>query len=424
MKHRGGEQWLYLAPALIIVTFFLIYPTLVTIYQSFFSFSGIYPKNFVGFLNYNRAFSDQSVLIALRNNLLWIVLMTSVAVGFGLLLAVLFDRVRYEATAKSVIFLPMAISYTAASVIWRFVYAYRPPGFPQIGLLNALLVNMGRFVAQPPVQRPLQVLLALLAAVGLLLFLIGLTRGSWEAIRGWHEGHRLDFVGVSIVAGLALLAAAYLAQGIGAAKPGSWTYLFIPFAPWQLLVGLGGGLLLLVALRDQLWGPPLLPVLLIALLLRFVLSQAGFQPEAWLINRPWINNLALIVTGIWVWTGFCMVLLSAAYKGIPRELLDAARIDGANEWQVFWSITIPFMKPTIAVVTTTIIIFVLKIFDIVYVMTNGNYDTEVIANLMVKTMYQFFDFGRASAIAVILLLLIIPFIVINIRQLRAQEAVR
>jgi len=159
-------------------------------------------------------------------------------------------------------------------------------------------------------------------------------------------------------------------------------------------------------------------------LLNAIVVGLGGKPIGWLIERPWINNLALIAVGVWMWTGFCMVIFSAAYKGIPREMLEAARIDGANEWQVFRHITIPFLKSTIAVVTTTMIVFVLKVFDIVYVMTNGSFDTEVIANRMYKEMFLYQNFGMASAIAVILLLAIVPFIVINIRRFRVQEAVR
>lgn len=130
------------------------------------------------------------------------------------------------------------------------------------------------------------------------------------------------------------------------------------------------------------------------------------------------------MVGVWIWTGFCMVILSASYKGIPRELLEAARVDGATEFKIFWKIILPLMRPTLAVVATTMTINVLKIFDIVYVMTNGNFNTEVIANRMYKEMFLFRNFGRASAIAVILLVLIIPMIIINIQRFREQEAIR
>ena len=148
------------------------------------------------------------------------------------------------------------------------------------------------------------------------------------------------------------------------------------------------------------------------------------EPLPWLIEKPWLNNICLIMVGVWISTGFCMVILSASYKGIPRELLEAARVDGATEFKIFWKIILPLMKPTIAVVATTMIIIVLKVFDIVYVMTNGNFNTEVIANRMYKEMFLFRNFGRASAIAIILLALIIPMIIINIQRFREQEMIR
>lgn len=159
-------------------------------------------------------------------------------------------------------------------------------------------------------------------------------------------------------------------------------------------------------------------------LLNAIVVGFGGQPIGWLIERPWINNFCLIVVGIWMWTGFCMVILSAAYKNIPKQLTEAARIDGANEWQIFRRVILPLLKPTIAVVTTTMVVFVLKIFDIVYVMTNGNFSTEVLANRMYKEQFSFGNHGRAATIAVILLLLIIPMMIVNIRRFKQQEAIR
>jgi len=289
MQKKGVLPWLYIGPTLLILAFFLVYPTLGTLYLSFLD---KHSKNFVGLRNYIWTLTSKDMLIAFRNNLLWLVLFTAFTVSLGLVLAVILDRVHYESVAKSIIFLPMAISFVSAGVIWKFMYAYRPANAPQIGLLNAI-----------------------------------------------------------------------------------WT-----------------GLL-------------------------------NAKPIGWLVNRT-TNNFALIAAGVWIWTGFCMVILSAAYKGIPRELIEAARVDGANEWQVFWRIILPLMKPTIAVVTTTMVINVLKVFDIVYVMTNGNYDTEVIANRMYKEMFHFHNFGRASSIAVILLLAIIPVMLVNIRRFQEQEAMR
>ncbi len=232
------------------------------------------------------------MLNSFRNNILWVILFVPLTVALGLIIAVLTDRVKYESIVKSVIFMPMAISFVGAGVIWKFVYAYRPASAAQTGILNAL--------------------------------------------RSFFQ----------------------------------------------------------------------------------------LEPLPWLIIRPWLNNFCLIIVGVWIWTGFCMVLLSASYKGIPRELLEAARVDGATEFKIFWKIILPLMKPTIAVVATTMTINVLKVFDIVYVMTNGNFNTEVIANRMYKEMFIFRNYGRASAIAVILLVLIIPMIIINIQRFREQEAIR
>ena len=289
------RPWLFVGPALLLIVFFLVYPTIMTIARSFFGRGTTLfgpSVEFVGFKNWTYVFTNEIMLTALRNNALWAVLFTTCTVGFGLILAVLLDRVKYEKIAKSIIFIPAAISMVGASVIWKFVYAYRPAHIDQIGILNALVVAFGG------------------------------------------------------------------------------------------------------------------------------------QPVGWLIQRPWINNICLIVVGIWMWTGFCMVILSAAYKNIPKQLLEAARIDGANEWRVFRNVILPLLAPTAAVVATTMVVQVLKIFDIVYVMTNGNYSTEVIANRMYKEMFNFFNYGRASAIAVVLLILIAPFMIFNIRRFARQEGGR
>ncbi|AGF53109.1 membrane bound sugar transport protein [Synechocystis sp. PCC 6803] len=279
---------MYVTPALLFLSAYLILPTLETVYLSFFDGRS---RNFVGLKNYVFAFTDHTMLVAFRNNLLWLVLVTGISVSLGLIIAVLVDKVRYEAIAKSIIFLPMAISFVGASVIWKFVYAYRPAGAEQIGLLNAIVTSL------------------------------------------------------------------------------------------------------------------------------------GFAPVGWLVERS-VNNFALIAIMIWLYTGFCMVILSAAVKGIPADVIEAARIDGANSWQIFWRITIPMIRSTLLVVSTTMVILVLKVFDIVFVMTGGNQGTEVIASLMIKEMFNYRNFGRGSTIAVILLLLIVPVMITNIRRFKAQEKLR
>lgn len=283
------RPWAYLAPALLLLLAYLIYPVINTTYLSFF---GPRSETFVGLANYNFAFTNDEMLIAFRNNVIWLIVAVGGTVGFGLLIAVLAERVLYERVTKTLIFLPMAVSFVGAGVIWKYIYAFRPEGRPQIGLLNAVVTSILK----------------------------------WE-------------------------------------------------------------------------------------------------PVAWLIQAP-ENNLFLIFVFVWIWTGFAVVVLSAALKGLPDEILDAARVDGANEWQVFWQVMVPMIRSTIAVVATTMIIYVLKIFDIVYVMTNGNRDTEVIANRMYKEMFQFRHFGRASAIAFILLVAIIPVMLFNIRRFQEQEEQR
>jgi alpha-glucoside transport system permease protein len=291
LHYRTRERvrpWLWVGPALILLTFYLVYPTINTIYLSFLNANS---TQSVGLANYGYVFTSQSTLDSLRNNVLWLVFLTALAVGFGLLFAVLLDRVRYESTAKSLIFIPMAISFVAASVIWKLQYDYQPPAQPQTGSLNAIVVALGG------------------------------------------------------------------------------------------------------------------------------------QPVPWLVDRT-TNNPALIWVGIWVWTGFCLVILSAGLKGIPAEIIEAARVDGANEWQVLRHVTIPMMGSTIAVVATTMVIYALKAFDIVYVLTNGNFNTDVIANRMYKEMFNYNNFGRASAIAVVLLAAIVPVMLFNIRRFRVQEEIR
>ena len=280
----GLRPWLWLAPALTFLGVFLVYPTIATIIRSFQNRRG---NDFVGLDNYQWFFSQQDTLISLRNNVAWVILLPLLVVGLGLLVAVLVDRVRYEGVVKSVVFLPLAISFVAAAVIWRFMYELDP----NVGTLNAIVT------------------------------------------------------------------------------------------------GLGG------------------------------------DPVAWLQQQPW-NNLFLIIVGVWLLTGFAMVILSAGLKGISAELLEAARVDGANEVQVFRRIVLPLLAPTIAVVATTVVIYAIKTFDVVFTMTNGNFNTNVIANLMYQTLFTAGQPGRAAAIAVILFVAIVPVMYLNIQRFREQEAIR
>ncbi len=283
------RPWLFVGPALFLLGLFLVYPAIQTVFLSFFNASG---TTFVGLRNYQWAINDPEFRQSIGNNLQWLIVVPTLSTIFGLVIAVLADRVRWGSFAKSMIFMPMAISFVGASVIWRFMYDYRPAGIDQIGLVNAIVVALG-----------------------------------------------------------------------GA-------------------------------------------------------------PQAWL-TIPFWNNFFLMAILVWIETGFAMVLLSAALRGVPDEILEAARIDGASELQVFFQIMIPQVMGTILVVWTTITIVVLKVFDIVLAMTNGQWDTEVLANMMYDWMFRGGgDYGRGSMLAVVIMVAVIPIMIWNIRNFRQEEANR
>jgi len=298
------QPFVFVGPAMAILIWYLALPSLRTFYLSLFGrdgpprdvgfFQSFTSDAFVGLQNYVAIFTERLLTEALRNNLMWIVFGSTLTVAAGLLIAVLADRSRFERVAKSLIFLPMAISFVGASVIWNFMYEVRPPDQPQIGLLNAILVKLG---GEP--------------------FL-------------WDKA--------------------------------------VSIAPW--------------------------------------------------------NNLFLILIVIWLQAGFAMVLFSAALKGIPEEILEAARVDGATEIQIFFKIMIPSIRGTIITVWTTIVIFTLKIFDIVWVMTGGQYGTHVIATQFYRQSFTARNSGYGSAIAIVLLITVIPVMIYNLRQFRQQEAFR
>ncbi|MEW5830209.1 MAG: sugar ABC transporter permease, partial [Chloroflexota bacterium] len=252
----------------------------------------LFSDSFVGLGNYSEVFRPDGLMLqAFRNNLMWIVFGSTFSVIFGLLIAVLADRSRMEKVAKSFIFLPMAISFVGASIIWNFIYEYRPVNQPQVGLLNAIVTSFG-------------------------------------------------------------------------GTPQAW-------------------------------------------------------PQ-WVAVAPW-NNLFLIVIVVWLQAGFAMVLFSAALKGIPAELLEAGRIDGATEIQIFFRIMVPYIQGTLISVWTTIVIFTLKIFDVVWVMTGGQFGTHVIATQFYRQSFTNQNSGFGSAIAIVLLIAVIPVMFYNLNQFRKQE---
>lgn len=287
---RRVQPLLFAGPALLLVGVVLVYPTIETVRISLYDDTS---TRFVGLRNYTDLVTSPDVHRAVINNAAWLVIVPLVTVAVGLVVALLADRLskRWEVTAKTLVFLPMAISFVGASTIFGFIYQFRAAGSAQTGLLNA----------------------------------------AWTAL--------------------------------------------------------------------------------------------GFQPRAWLTEHPW-NNFFLMAIAVWMQSGLATVLLSGAIKNIPAETVEAARTDGANEWQLFWRIILPQIRVTIAMVLSTLTIFVLKIFDIVYVMTNGNFGSEVIADLFIKQIFTYNQYGPAAAIVVVLVLLTTPLIVWNIRRFRTEEATR
>ncbi|MBX5144757.1 carbohydrate ABC transporter permease [Rhizobium lentis] len=275
------RPWLFLGPALFLLFVYLVYPVVATFILSFYDRTGL---QFVGLTNYKWAIGDREFRQSIFNNILWLAVVPAACTFFGLVIAVMTDRIWWGNIAKSIVFMPMAISFVGASVIWKFVYEYRGGNDVQIGLLNAIV---------------------------------------------------------------------------------------------------------------QLFGG---------------------TPEVW-ISVPFWNNFFLMVILIWIQTGFAMVILSAALRGIPEETIEAAVIDGANGWQIFWRIMVPQVWGTIAVVWTTITILVLKVFDIVLTMTNGQWQTMVLANLMFDWMFRGGgDSGRSAVIAIIIMLAVTPIMIWNVRR--------
>jgi alpha-glucoside transport system permease protein len=290
--HRDRVRpFAFVGPAVVLLAVFLVYPTVVTFRLSFQDARG---EGWVWFENYVNIFTESDTLLAIRNSMMWVLIVPVLSVLIGLTFAVLADKLgsKSEAFSKTFIFMPMAISFVGASIVWRFIYNFRPEGFgDQIGLLNGL-----------------------------------------------------------------------------------WTSL-------------------------------------------------GNEPVAWLLQQPW-NNFYLMVILVWLQTGFAMVILSAAIKSVPEDILEAARIDGASEFKLFTRVVVPSIASSIVVVTTTVVITVWKVFDIVFVMTGGQFGTSVVAERMVTEFFTFRNSGQGAALAVVMLLAIIPLMVVNVKRFQDQEATR
>ena len=421
-KRRRIEQrsrsWIFVTPAVAFIVFGLLAPLLRTIYLSlhnrngrewvgFDNYEAIFrSKNSVNFDNWQNMFTSQLFYIALAlfalgilvgmfagrrtaqpfekspsslgpvvvglfflscailasirgtifNNVWWVIVVTSLATGLGLAVAVLADRAKAENAAKSLVFLPMAISFIGAGIIWRFMYQARDISQEQTGVMNAFWVWVGQST-NSSLGKPVWIVVLLLLAVAFAyLVKLGFDTGANTMI-GFSAGF--------------MLLALYLVYRI-------------------LGPGLGG-----FVERD---------------------GEAIAKPVLFLQEGPF-NNMWLMVVLIWVQTGFAMVILSAAIKAVPTELIEAAKVDGATETQVFWRITLPQIAPTVGVVTTSLFVTVMKVFDIVYAMTNGNFGTQVIANQMWITAFGQTNLGLGSALAVVLFVSVIPIMWLNIRRI-------
>jgi alpha-glucoside transport system permease protein len=282
---------IFIGPAAILLIVGLVGPAIRTFILSLY---GAPYKNapFVGLDNYKWAFTNPNEQSVLLNTLLWIVVTPVVSTALGLLIALAVDRMRSQTIIKSLIFMPMAISFVGASVVWKFVYDYRAPDQPQTGLLSQVVMWFG-----------------------------------WD------------------------------------------------------------------------------------------------NPPHWLLSHP-LNNFLLIVILIWIETGFAMVVLAAAIKAIPDDIIEAARVDGAHGFRLLRSVQIPMVRATLVVVLTTVMIATLKIFDIVRTMTGGNFKTNVLANDMYDQTFNLFNYGRGSALAVIIFIGVLPLMAYNIVQLRKERATR
>ncbi len=297
----------------------------------------------------------------LFNNLWWVFAVTIIATGVGLAVAALADRSRGENVAKSIIFMPMAISFVGAAIIWRFMYIARPTGADQTGVLNAMWVWLGS-ISTSSTRYPIAVVLVLLTLATV-----------YVAMQGFRtETPGLAWSGLISAVVFAWLAYRFLGPGIGGFE---------------------------------------------------VLPNGDIVPATiqFLTVGPY-NNFWIMVPFIWIYTGFAMVIFSAAIKGVPADLLEAGRVDGASESQMFWRVVVPQIVPTIGVVVTTIMVTVMKVFDIVKVMTNGNFGTQVLANEMWTRAFTQRHFGQGSAIAVVLFLSVLPIMYLNIRRMQKEAA--
>ena len=420
---RYAMVLLFLGPTLVLLGVWIVYPTIRTIVRSFYDRSG---DDFVGLDNYETLFTDDTLLTAIRNNFLWLLIVPAFVTAIGLVFAVLLERIRFSVAFKVVVFMPMAISLFAAGVIWRLMYEKDPSQ----GTVNAAIAVVKDAVSPSGA--------------------IASGQPSTEAVQPTPRGDlvletplepgavaRLGLTGIrtsDVPAGAVQAVVPEPLQGgiTGVVwrdfKPGGGE----PGVVEQEEVGLPG---VIVELRDESGralfeaetepnGTFVFEDVQAGSYRAAIAAETFSEPYA---GVSWLGEglitPAIMMAYIWVWAGFSMVVIAAGLAAIPRDLLEAARTDGGTEWQVFRRVTIPLLAPVLTVVFVTMLIYVLKVFDIVIAIAPGSVqdDANVIALAMWRTSFGGVnDFGLGAAIAVFLFLLVIPILVLNIRRFRRE----
>ncbi|MEU0675640.1 sugar ABC transporter permease [Streptomyces sp. NPDC006172] len=414
---------LFLLPAFVLLGALVVYPIGYSLVRSFYDQSG---DGVAGFDNYETLFTDDGIRTALKNNVIWVVFAPTVATALGLVFAVLTERVRWGTAFKLVVFMPMAISMLAAGIIFRLVYDQDPDK----GVANAVWVGVhdtfaqssafpkahpgrnspltpvkgGGFITETPVRVGDPVALPLVGVAPDLMpddaKRAVLPAGKPGEVTGstWQ-----DFT-----------------RGKGVGRPGQPDASELGYAGMRIEAVKDGRVVASTTAGAD--GGFTLPAAADGARLRLPASnfQEAYNGVDWL--GPSLVTPAIIGSYIWMWAGFAMVLIAAGLASVPRELMEAARVDGANEWQVFRRITVPLLAPVLAVVAVTLMINVLKVFDLVFIIAPGSSqdDANVLALELYRKGFSEDQPGVASAIAVFLLLLVIPVMWFNVRRLRRE----
>ncbi|MFK4223049.1 carbohydrate ABC transporter permease [Streptomyces sp. NPDC019890] len=413
----------FLLPALVLLGALVVYPIGYSLYRSFFDQSG---GSFAGLDNYKEIFTEDSILTAVKNNAIWVVVAPTVSTALGLIFAVLTERVRWGTAFKLIVFMPMAISMLAAGIIFRLVYEQDP----ERGVANAVWVGVHDTFAESagfPKAHPMPVHPLKAGGGGSFITKEPVSAGK-EAL--------LPLVGV---------APAKMPSDAKPAKPAQPADGKITGTAWLDFTKGGGGRpnsidakelglkgikveavkdgKVVASARAAADGTFTLPASADGARLRLPAEnfREPYNGVNWL--GPSLVTPAIIGSYVWMWAGFAMVLIAAGLASVPRELLEAARVDGANEWQVFRRVTVPLLAPVLAVVLVTLMINVLKIFDLVFIIAPGSAQDD--ANVLALQLYRSSfgtdsNLGLGSAIAVLLLLLVIPVMLFNIRRMRRE----